>query len=133
MTYCLLCSETSVSDMRHVSELLDPGFGPPVLLCLGNMPWARVIATYVRGGYGAFRQPTLKCGDCELLVFRMCGVRQNLYVFNLYRNLDLDVACPTHARDGALYLLMTDVPDLVRVVVVTPIGNSDHSSLSAVI
>ena len=30
-------------------------------------------------------------------------------------------------------LLMTDVPDLVRVAVVAPIGNSDHSSLSAVI
>ena len=31
---------------------------------------------------------------------------------------------PTHARDGTLDLLMTDVPDLVRV---------DHSSLSSVI
>ena len=28
---------------------------------------------------------------------------------------------------------MTDVPDFVRVAVVAPIGNSDHSSLSAVI
>ena len=28
---------------------------------------------------------------------------------------------------------MTDVPDLVRVAVVSPIGNSDHSFLSAVI
>ena len=28
---------------------------------------------------------------------------------------------------------MTDVPDLVRVAVIAPIGNSDHSSLSAVI
>ena len=41
---------------------------------------------------------------------------------------------PTHARGGTLDLLMTDVPDLVRVAaVVAPIGNSDHSSLSAVI
>ena len=30
-------------------------------------------------------------------------------------------------------LLITDVPDLERVAVVAPIGNSDHSSLSAVI
>ena len=29
----LLCSETLVSDMRHVSELLVPGFVRPVLLC----------------------------------------------------------------------------------------------------
>ena len=44
----------------------------------------------------------------------------------------LDV-CPTHARGGTLDLLMTDVPDLVRVAVVAPIGNSDHTFLSAVI
>ena len=43
------------------------------------------------------------------------------------------VVGPTHARGGALDFLMTDVPDLVRVAVVAPIGNSDHSSLSAVI
>ena len=40
---------------------------------------------------------------------------------------------PTHARGETLDLLMTDVPDLARVSVVAPIGNSDHSSLSAVI
>ena len=43
------------------------------------------------------------------------------------------VVGPTHARGGILDLLMTDVPDLIRVAVVAPIGNSDHSSLSAVI
>ena len=32
-----------------------------------------------------------------------------------------------------LDLLMTDVPDLVRVAVVAPLGSSDHSSLSAAI
>ena len=40
---------------------------------------------------------------------------------------------PTHARGGTLDLLMTDVPGLVLVAVVAPIGNSDHSALSAVI
>ena len=39
----------------------------------------------------------------------------------------------THARGGTLDLLMTDVPDPVLVSVVVTIGNSDHSSLSAVI
>ena len=43
------------------------------------------------------------------------------------------VVGPTHARGGTLDLLMTDVIDLKRVAVVAPIGNSDHSSLSAVI
>ena len=129
-----------------------------------------------------------------MLVFRVCGVRQDLYVYSLHRNPDLDdriidcllasmaamqaedvrvyfllvgdlnghhqewlgstttnrhgvvafdfstvsdcdqlVIRPTHARGGTLDLLMTDVPDLVRVAVVAPIGNSDHSSLLAVI
>ena len=123
----------------------------------------------------------------------VCGVRQNLYVYSLYRNPDIDdwifdcllasmaavqaedvrasflfvgdlnghhqkwlgstttnrygvaafdfttvsgcdqlVVGPTHARGGTLDL-MTDVPDLVRVAVVAPIANLDHSSLSAVI
>ena len=39
------------------------------------------------------------------------------------------VVLPTHARGGTLDLLMTDVSSLVRVSVVTPMGNSDHSSL----
>ena len=39
----------------------------------------------------------------------------------------------THAHGGTLDLLMTDVPDLVWVAVVAPIGNLDHSSMSAVI
>ena len=37
----LLCSETLVSDMRHVSEVLVHGFYRPVLLCRGKMPRAR--------------------------------------------------------------------------------------------
>ena len=43
------------------------------------------------------------------------------------------VVCPTHARGGTLDLLMTDVPDLVWVAVAATIGNSDHSSRSAII
>ena len=63
----LLCSENLVSDSRHVSELLVPGFGRPVLLCRGRMPRARGMAAYVRDGYGAFRQPKFECGCCEML------------------------------------------------------------------
>ena len=158
------------------------------------MPRARGMAAYVRDSYGAFPQPKFECGCCEMLFFRVCGMRQNLYVYSFYRNPDLDdrifyfllasmdavqaedvrasflfvgalnghhqewlgstttnrhevaafdfatvsgcdqlVAGPTHARGGTLDLLTTDVPDLVWVAVVAPIGNSDHSSLSAVI
>ena len=39
----------------------------------------------------------------------------------------------THRCGGTLDLPMTDVPDLVRVAVAAPTGNSDRSSLSAVI
>ena len=158
------------------------------------MPRARGMAAHVRDGYGAFRQPKFECDYCEILVFRVYGVRHNLYMFGLYRNPDLDgrifdclltsmaavqaedvrasflfvgnlnghrqewlgstttnrhgvaafdfatvsgcdqlVIGPTHACGGTLDLLMTDVPDLVRVSDVEPIGNSDHPSLSAVI
>ena len=44
----LLCSETLVSDRRHLSELLVPGFGRPVLLFWDGMPRARGKAAYVR-------------------------------------------------------------------------------------
>ena len=43
------------------------------------------------------------------------------------------VVGPTHARGSTFDIQMTDIPDLVRVSVVAPVGNSDYSSLSAVI
>ena len=42
--YDLLCSDILVSDRRHISELLVPGFGRPVLLCRDEMPRARGMA-----------------------------------------------------------------------------------------
>ena len=53
--------------------------------------------------------------------------------FTTVSGCDQLVVGPTHARGGTLDLLMTDVLDLIRVAVVAPIGNSDHSSLLAVI
>ena len=49
----LLCSVTLVSDMRHMSELLVPGFGHSVL-CRGKMHRDRGMAAYIRDGFGAF-------------------------------------------------------------------------------
>ena len=62
-------------------------------------------------------------------------IRHGVAAFDLatVSGWDQFVVGSTHARGGTLDLLMTDVPDLVRVAVVAPIGNSDHSSLSAVI
>ena len=52
----LLCSETLVTDMRHVSEVLVPGIGCPVLLFSGQDGLS-------------FRQPKFECGCCEMLFF----------------------------------------------------------------
>ena len=84
--------------------------------------------------------------DCFLFVGDLNGYHQEwlgstttnrhgvaAFDFATVSGCDQLVAGPTHARGGTLELLMTDVPDLVRVSVAAPIGNSDHSSLSAVI
>ena len=63
----LLCSETLVLDMRHVSELLVPGILHPVLLCRGRMPRARGIVAHVLDRYGAFHHPKSESGCCEML------------------------------------------------------------------
>ena len=56
-------------NMCHVSELLVPGFGRPVLLCQGKLHRAPGMAAYIRDCYGAFRQPkSFECGCCEMLV-----------------------------------------------------------------
>ena len=86
----LLCTETLVWDMHHMSELLVPRFAHTVLLCRGMMPRFQRMAAYIQDGYGAFHQPKFECGCCEMQVFRVCGVRQNLHVFSLYHNPDLD-------------------------------------------
>ena len=85
----LFISETLVSDMRLVSELLVPGFGRPISWCRGSMPRARGMGAYVRHGYGAFRQTKFEC-NCEIMFLGVCGVRQTLNVFSLYCNPDLD-------------------------------------------
>ena len=84
----LLCSETLVSDRRHISELLVPGSGRPVLLCRdcrGPVGWLHMCEM----GMGHFANQKFECGCCEMLVFRVCGARQNFYVFSLHRNPDL--------------------------------------------
>ena len=53
--------------------------------------------------------------------------------FTTVSGCDQLVVYPANARGGTLDLLMTDVPDIVQVSVVAPMGNSDHSTLSVVI
>ena len=97
-----LCSETLVSDMRHVLELVVPGFGRPVSFCRGKMPRAQGIAEYVRDGYGAFREPKFERGCCEILLL-LC-LWQKLYVFSLCSNGHQLVVGLTYARGGTIVL-----------------------------
>ena len=117
--------------MRHVSEVLVPRFGRPVLLCrarclgpVGRLHTFEMVTEH-------FADPNLSVVVGFFRVLRVCGMRQNH--FATVSGFDQLVVGPTHARGRTLDLLMTDVPDLVRVAVVAPIGNSDHSSLSAII
>ena len=50
--YDLLCSETLVSDMCNIPELLPPGFGRPILLCRDGIPLARGMAACARWLWG---------------------------------------------------------------------------------
>ena len=54
------------------------------------MPLARGMVGLVEDGCGVFRQSKCECGCCEMMVLKVFGVRQNVYVFSLYRNPDLD-------------------------------------------
>ena len=84
----LLCSETLVSDMRHVSELLVPD--SVSLSCA----WARCLVP--EGWLHTYEMVTEHFANRNFSVvvakwcFGVCGVRQNLFVFSLYRNPDLD-------------------------------------------
>ena len=82
----LLCSETMVSDLSHVSELLVSGFGGPVCLVVPGQaalcPWDGGICT--RWIWSISPTKISVCGCCEMLVVRVCGLRQNFYVYSLY-------------------------------------------------
>ena len=76
----LLCSETLIFDMPYVSVSLVPGFGRCVLLWRVKMPWARHTYEMVTEH---FANPNF-----SVVVIVLCGLRQNHYVFSLYRNPD---------------------------------------------
>ena len=67
-----------------------PGFGCPVLVYrarfLGSEGWLHMYEMVTE----YFATPKFECGCCEMLGFSVCGVRQNLYVFSLHPNHDLD-------------------------------------------
>ena len=86
----VLCAATLVSARRHASELLLPGFGRPALSLRDVRPGARGLALYVHKGFPAFRRDKYDCTCCEMMVVRVCGSRQNFYLFGAYRNPSTD-------------------------------------------
>ena len=76
--------------MRHISDLLIPGFKKPMLLKRNAIPRARGMAVYVREGYSASRNRLAECGCHEVQVMKVCGRLHNFYLFSIYRNPDLD-------------------------------------------
>ena len=86
----VLCAETLVSARRNASELLLPGFGRPALSLRDVRPEARGLALCVRKGFPAFRRAKYECTCCEMMVVRVCGSRQNYYLFGAYQNPSTD-------------------------------------------
>ena len=75
-----LIEKSMVLDMRHVSELLVPGFGLTILLCRGKMPLALGMAAYVQDDCGAFRQPKFEAVVAKCFFFVVCSVRININI-----------------------------------------------------
>ena len=88
----LFCSETLVSDMRHVSEILIPGFKKPILLKRNSIPRAQGMAAYIGKDFSASRKSNFECGCHEVQVLKVCGRTNNFYLFSVYRNPDMDDA-----------------------------------------
>ena len=86
----LLCSETLVSDMRHLSELLVPGFRRPVLLCRGKMPGAPRDGGVRTKWIWSISPTQVLSVVVEKYCFLGFVVWYRIYVFSLYRNPDLD-------------------------------------------
>ena len=191
----LLCSETLVSQMRHSSEILIPGFNKPILFKRDEIPRARGMAVYIRKKFPASRKTSYECGCHEIQVIKVCGRYNNFYLCSVYRNPDLDdkifdcllitmakiqeddrkasfvfigdfnahhrewlnsvsptnchgeraldfatesgceqiIHEATHKSGNCLDLVFTDSPGVISKTVGSPVGTSDHATLSLVI
>ena len=86
----ICCSETLVSDRRHISELLLPNFNKPLLLLRNSLPRAQGLCIYTRAGFSAARFNKYECGCHEFMVVRVCSRFNNFYIFSMYRNPNSD-------------------------------------------
>ena len=71
----ILCSETLVTKLRHISELLIPE--------QSSIPRARGLAVYVRSGFSASVRSDCKCSCHEVQLVRVCS-RSNNFTFSVF-------------------------------------------------
>ena len=70
----ILCSETLVSNRRHISEVSLPGFNNMTLLLRDSRPRIRDLATYIRSGYSVAIKKKNVCTCHEFQVIREFAV-----------------------------------------------------------
>ena len=81
----LFCSETLVSNFRHISELVIPGFKRPILFKRNEINRAQGMAVYIRSGCSASHKATFECGCHEVQIIKVCGKHNNFYLFSVYQ------------------------------------------------
>lgn len=86
MIYCSVPRPWSVAGVIYQSYWF---LNLIVMSCCAGTECLRVsgMAVSVRDAYGEFHQFKCECYSCEMLVLRVCGARQDFYVFSLYRTL----------------------------------------------
>ena len=65
----LVCAESKVSDRRHLSELLIPGFGCPQQRLRNSTPGAQGLALFVREGFRSFSRASWSVLATSLVCF----------------------------------------------------------------
>ncbi len=86
----IICAETLVSDYRHDSELMIPGFSKPLFIRRSVAKRRRGMSVHIREGFSAHRKTKYECTCHETVVIRVCAQLQNFYILGSYRNPDSD-------------------------------------------
>ena len=74
----LVCAESKVSDLRHLSELRIPGYGCPQQRLRDSRPGVQGMALYVSEEFRSFQQSKLECSCNVSCVFRIAVDKQFL-------------------------------------------------------
>ena len=104
----LLCSETLVSNFRHIAELSIPSFKRPILLKRNEINRAQGMAVYIRSGCSASHKASFECGCHETQIIKVCGKHNNFYLVSVYRNPD--------AADGIFDCLLVSMAAIQHAV-----------------